>query len=114
MTERNLIEHIINRLEPQVLDCVEVRDPITRSKLLQVVSKFQERYSAKETQGSSNNNRERRDWDAHQRSPDDRRNRNWRDAEVFDRQNDRRDTNKSAYRNTSGEQCESRIRKQKP
>ncbi|GFW54073.1 uncharacterized protein TNCV_3828811 [Trichonephila clavipes] len=70
-----------------------------RAQLLQVISKFEERYSSWETQGSSKNyNRERRDWDVRWRSPDDHRNRSWRDAEVLDRQNDRRDN----YRNTYG------------
>ncbi|GFS99503.1 hypothetical protein TNCV_4534691 [Trichonephila clavipes] len=78
MTEQNLIEHIINRLEPQVLDYVDVRNPTTRSQLLRVVSKFEERYLARETQSSSNNNSERQDWDERRRSLDDRRNRNWR------------------------------------
>ncbi|GFT36938.1 hypothetical protein TNCV_174961 [Trichonephila clavipes] len=45
MTEQNLIEHIVNRLEPQVLDYVDVRSPTTTSPLLQVVSKFEERGS---------------------------------------------------------------------
>ncbi|GFT25233.1 uncharacterized protein TNCV_181061 [Trichonephila clavipes] len=66
--EQSLIQHIVNRLEPQVLDYVDVRNPTTRAQLLQ----------------------------ARRESPDDRRNRNWRDAEVLDGQNDRRDN----YSNT--------------
>ncbi|GFU55556.1 uncharacterized protein TNCV_4339511 [Trichonephila clavipes] len=98
MTEQNLVEYIVNRLEPQVLDYVEFRNPTSRSLLLEVVSKFEERYSARETQGPSNSS-ERRDWDARWISPDDRRNRNWQDAGVIERQNDRRVTNRSAYKN---------------
>ncbi|GFU54097.1 uncharacterized protein TNCV_3313661 [Trichonephila clavipes] len=43
--------------------------------------------------------KERRDWDVCWRSPDDRRNRNWRDAEVLDQQNDRSDNYRSTYGN---------------
>ncbi|GFW92711.1 uncharacterized protein TNCV_1735041 [Trichonephila clavipes] len=100
MTEQNLIEHIVNRLEPQVLDYVEVRNSITRSQLLQVVSKLEDRYSARETHGPSNDNSERRNWGACRRLHNDRRNRNWRGAEAIERQNDRSDTNRSAYRNS--------------
>ncbi|GFV82557.1 transposable element Tcb2 transposase [Trichonephila clavipes] len=55
MTEQKLIEHIANRLEPQVLDYVVVRNPTSRFQLLQVILKFEERYSARETQGPNNN-----------------------------------------------------------
>ncbi|GFU61305.1 uncharacterized protein TNCV_5033501 [Trichonephila clavipes] len=96
ITEQNLIQHIVNRLEPQVLDYVEVRNPNNRAQLLQVISNFEERYSVRETQSSNSNNSERRDWDSRWRSPDDHRIRNWRDVEVFDRQNGRRDTDKNA------------------
>ncbi|GFW50952.1 hypothetical protein TNCV_3592341 [Trichonephila clavipes] len=61
MTELNLIHHIVSRLEPQVQDYVEFRNPTTRATLLQMISKFEERYSCRETQGSRMNfNRERR------------------------------------------------------
>ncbi|GFX77315.1 hypothetical protein TNCV_5064421 [Trichonephila clavipes] len=98
MTEQNLFQHIVNRLKPQVLDYVEVRNPITRAQLLQVVSNVEDKYSARETQGSSNNN-EIRDWDARRRSPDDRRNRNGQDAGVIEQQNDRRGNYRSTYEN---------------
>ncbi|GFV25744.1 hypothetical protein TNCV_2444481 [Trichonephila clavipes] len=42
---------------------------------------------------------ERRGWDERWRSTGDRRNRNWRDAEVLDRQNDRRDYYRRTYGN---------------
>ncbi|GFV24202.1 hypothetical protein TNCV_2632061 [Trichonephila clavipes] len=96
MSEAGLVEHIMARLELRVQGYVQVRNPTTRAQLLQVISKFEERYSASETQGSNKNyNGERRDWDR-RKSPDDRRSRNWRDAEVLDQLNDRRDN----YRNT--------------
>ncbi|GFX30784.1 hypothetical protein TNCV_656701 [Trichonephila clavipes] len=93
---RGLIEHIFNRLEPHALDYVEVRNRTTRS--CQVISKFEERYLARETQSPSSNSK-RRDWDAHRRLHNDRVNGNWSDAEVIERQNDRRDTKRNAYRN---------------
>ncbi|GFV25786.1 transposable element Tcb2 transposase [Trichonephila clavipes] len=109
MTELCLIQHVVSHLEPQVQDYVEVRNPTTRAQLLLVISKFDERYSARETQGSSKNyNRERRDWHKLQRSPDDRRNRNGRDAEVLDRQNDRRDN----YRSTYGNRLQKKVSRQ--
>ncbi|GFS77555.1 hypothetical protein TNCV_321071 [Trichonephila clavipes] len=43
MTELNLIQHIVSRLEPQVQDYVEVRNLSTRAQLIQVLSKFEER-----------------------------------------------------------------------
>ncbi|GFS61482.1 uncharacterized protein TNCV_4312051 [Trichonephila clavipes] len=62
MFEEGLVEHILARLEPQVDDYVEVRNPTTRAKLLQVISKFEERYSSRENQGSKvNYSREKRD-----------------------------------------------------
>ncbi|GFX03401.1 retrovirus-related Pol polyprotein from transposon opus [Trichonephila clavipes] len=53
-----------------------------------MITKYDDRYLRRDTQGTS---REIRDWEVRRRSPDDRRNRNWRDADVLDRQNDRRD-----------------------
>ncbi|GFV99911.1 hypothetical protein TNCV_5082701 [Trichonephila clavipes] len=89
MTELNLIQHIVGHLELQIQDYVEVRNPSSRAQLLQVLSQFEERYSAKKTQGPSKNyNRKRRYWDVRRKSSYDRRNRNWRDVEGLDRQND--------------------------
>ncbi|GFW98260.1 uncharacterized protein TNCV_995511, partial [Trichonephila clavipes] len=66
-----LVEHIFARLEPQVQDYVEVRNSTTTAKLLQVMSKFEERYSCKEMQGSrSNENMGRRAWDVRRMSND--------------------------------------------
>ncbi|GFT41479.1 retrovirus-related Pol polyprotein from transposon 297 [Trichonephila clavipes] len=44
MTEEKLIDHIISRLEPQILDYVEVRNPQTTSNLLQIIDKYEERF----------------------------------------------------------------------
>ncbi|GFW65972.1 uncharacterized protein TNCV_587981 [Trichonephila clavipes] len=41
MSEEGLVEHILVRFEPQVQDYVEVRNPTTTDKLLQVLSKFE-------------------------------------------------------------------------
>ncbi|GFW11195.1 hypothetical protein TNCV_5132061 [Trichonephila clavipes] len=53
----------------------------------------------REIQGSKMNyNSDRRDWYVRRRSSDDHRNRNWRDREVVDQPNGKRDN----YRNTYG------------
>ncbi|GFX95177.1 uncharacterized protein TNCV_847691 [Trichonephila clavipes] len=39
MSEEKLIDHIISRLEPQILDYVEVRNPQTTSNLLKIIDK---------------------------------------------------------------------------
>ncbi|GFS68310.1 uncharacterized protein TNCV_5029041 [Trichonephila clavipes] len=83
MSEESLVDHIFIRLELQVQDYdVEVRNPKTMAQLLEVMAKFEERYSCKEMQGSSSNeNLGRRDWDVRLMSnDDDGRRRNWRDA----------------------------------
>ncbi|GFT88004.1 uncharacterized protein TNCV_4391501 [Trichonephila clavipes] len=45
MSENALVDHIFVRLEPQVQDYVEVRNPQTAIQLLEVLAKFEERYS---------------------------------------------------------------------
>ncbi|GFW25255.1 uncharacterized protein TNCV_5088211 [Trichonephila clavipes] len=51
MSEKALVDHIFVRLEPQVQDYVEVRNPQTAIQLLEVLAKFEERYSCKATLG---------------------------------------------------------------
>ncbi|GFX68509.1 uncharacterized protein TNCV_2432161 [Trichonephila clavipes] len=81
MSEEALVEHIFARLEHQVQDYVEVKNPTTTAQLLQVMAKFEERYSCKGMQSSrSNENMGRRDWDVRRGSNDDDNRRNWRDA----------------------------------
>ncbi|GFT34326.1 uncharacterized protein TNCV_3676671 [Trichonephila clavipes] len=53
MTEEKLIDHIISRLEPQILDYVEVRHPQTTSNLLQIINKYEERFLNRKIRGSS-------------------------------------------------------------
>ncbi|GFW73754.1 uncharacterized protein TNCV_1542081 [Trichonephila clavipes] len=56
MSEKALVDHIFVRLEPQVQDYVEVRNPQTAIQLLEELAKFEERYSCKATLGSRNSN----------------------------------------------------------
>ncbi|GFT55828.1 hypothetical protein TNCV_1215401 [Trichonephila clavipes] len=77
MIELNLIQHIVSHLELQIQDYVEVRNPMSRAQLLQVLSQIEERNSAKKAQGSSKNYyRKIRYWDVRRKSSYDRRNRN--------------------------------------
>ncbi|GFY22182.1 uncharacterized protein TNCV_3298251 [Trichonephila clavipes] len=98
MSEEGLMEHIIARLEPQIMEYVEIRNPTSRSQLLKVITKYEDRYLRRDARGSRNNNSERLDWDERWRFPEDRRNRNWQDAGVVKQQNDWGD----AYRRTYG------------
>ncbi|GFW10531.1 uncharacterized protein TNCV_893261 [Trichonephila clavipes] len=87
----NLMSTHISRLELQVQDYVEVRNPTTKAQLIQVLSKFEKRYSCREMQGSRrNSSTERQDWDVNRMSNDERIRGNWTDAEVVPRPNDRR------------------------
>ncbi|GFU91110.1 uncharacterized protein TNCV_4924411 [Trichonephila clavipes] len=63
MSEKDLVDHIFIRLVPQVQDYVDVRNPQTAIQLLEVLAKFEERYSCKATLCSRNsNNVEGRGW----------------------------------------------------
>ncbi|GFW63611.1 uncharacterized protein TNCV_4328991 [Trichonephila clavipes] len=53
MTEEKLQDHVISRLEPQILDYVEVRHPQTTSNLLQIIDKYEERFLNRKIRGSS-------------------------------------------------------------
>ncbi|GFX78992.1 uncharacterized protein TNCV_3912801 [Trichonephila clavipes] len=48
MSEKALVDHIFVRLEPQVQDYVEVRNPQTAIQLFEVLAKFEERYLCKQ------------------------------------------------------------------
>ncbi|GFU27363.1 hypothetical protein TNCV_3906051 [Trichonephila clavipes] len=64
------------------------------------MAKFEERYSCKETQCSrSRENLRRHDWYVRRMSNDDCRRRNWRDAEVEHRPNDKRNSYRGNYEN---------------
>ncbi|GFW04068.1 uncharacterized protein TNCV_2051841 [Trichonephila clavipes] len=99
MSEKALVDHIFDRLEPQVQDYVEVRNPQTAIQLLDVLAKFEERYSCKATLGSRNNNFEGRGRNE-RRMPNVGNNRgNWRNSEVERRPNNRRNDYRSKYQN---------------
>ncbi|GFV73800.1 uncharacterized protein TNCV_3543581 [Trichonephila clavipes] len=69
MSEKALVDHIFVRLEPQVQDYVEVRNPQNTVQLLEVLAKFEESYSPKAIRGSRNSdNVERRGWNEHRMS----------------------------------------------
>ncbi|GFW02435.1 uncharacterized protein TNCV_1733501 [Trichonephila clavipes] len=53
MSEEKLIDHVISRLEPQILDYVEVRHPRNTANLLQIVDKYEERFIHRQIRGSS-------------------------------------------------------------
>ncbi|GFX23888.1 uncharacterized protein TNCV_2729931 [Trichonephila clavipes] len=98
ISEDALVNHIFVRLEPQIQDYIEVRNPKTTAQLLEVMAKFEERYPYKEMQGSGNSdNVGRRGWNKLRMSNDDIRQRNWRDAEVIHRTSDRRNNYRGNY-----------------
>ncbi|GFT32153.1 retrovirus-related Pol polyprotein from transposon 297 [Trichonephila clavipes] len=53
MSEEKLIDHVVSRLEPQILDYVEVRHPQNTANLLQIVDKYEERFMNRQIRGSS-------------------------------------------------------------
>ncbi|GFV39904.1 uncharacterized protein TNCV_1850411 [Trichonephila clavipes] len=53
MSEEKLIDHVVSRLEPQILDYVEVRHPQNTANLLQIVDKYEERFINRQIRGSS-------------------------------------------------------------
>ncbi|GFS94396.1 uncharacterized protein TNCV_2014301 [Trichonephila clavipes] len=63
MSDEALVDPIFVRLEPRVQDYVEVQNLQNTVQLLEVLSKFEERYSYKAKRGSGNSdNVERRGW----------------------------------------------------
>ncbi|GFT30352.1 uncharacterized protein TNCV_2376521 [Trichonephila clavipes] len=53
-SEEALVDYIFVRLEPQVQDYIEVRNPKTTAQLLEVLAKFEESYSCMKMQGLKN------------------------------------------------------------
>ncbi|GFX12317.1 uncharacterized protein TNCV_63631 [Trichonephila clavipes] len=53
MSEEKLIDHVVSRLEPQILDYGEVRHPQSTANLLQIVDKYEERFMNRQIRGSS-------------------------------------------------------------
>ncbi|GFW73891.1 uncharacterized protein TNCV_48801 [Trichonephila clavipes] len=100
MSKEVLVNHIFVRLEPQVQDYVEVRNPQNTVQLLEVLSKFEERYSCKTMRDSRNNdNVERRGWNARRKSNADDSWRNWRNLEVLCRPSNGRNDYRGNYEN---------------
>ncbi|GFT25980.1 uncharacterized protein TNCV_5126461 [Trichonephila clavipes] len=54
VSEEALVDHIFGRLEPRVQDYVEVMNSQTTTQLLELMAKFESRYSCKKMQGSRN------------------------------------------------------------
>ncbi|GFX51623.1 uncharacterized protein TNCV_5013271 [Trichonephila clavipes] len=113
MSEKALVDHIFVRLEPQVQDYIEVRNPQTAIQLLEVLTKFEERYSCKATLGSRNNNNvEGRGRNERRMSNVGNNRENWRNSEVVHRPNNgRNDYRRSNQNKRQGNQWfESRNR----
>ncbi|GFW46691.1 uncharacterized protein TNCV_1937591 [Trichonephila clavipes] len=86
ISEEALVDHIFVKLEPQVQDYGEVQNPQNKVQLLEVLSKFEERYSCKAIRGSMNSdNGERRGWNQSRMANVDDNRRNWRNSEVVRR-----------------------------
>ncbi|GFY27463.1 uncharacterized protein TNCV_2070831 [Trichonephila clavipes] len=79
MTKKKLIDHIISRLEPQILDYVEVRYPQTTSNLLQIIYKYEERFLNRKIRGSSWESRDIKP-NENNRFPNRNRQENWRET----------------------------------
>ncbi|GFW85142.1 uncharacterized protein TNCV_3248821 [Trichonephila clavipes] len=79
MTEEKLNDHIISRLEPQILDYVVVRNPQITSNLLQIIDKYEERFLDKKIRGSSWESRDRKP-NENNRFPNRNRQENWRET----------------------------------
>ncbi|GFY34488.1 uncharacterized protein TNCV_2821741 [Trichonephila clavipes] len=100
MSEKALVDHIFVRLEPQVQDYVEVRNPQTAIQLLEVLAKFEERYSCKAPLGSRNsNNVEGRGFNERRISNIGNNRGNWRSSEVVHRPNNGRNDYRGSHQN---------------
>ncbi|GFY28172.1 retrovirus-related Pol polyprotein from transposon opus [Trichonephila clavipes] len=79
MKEEKLIDHIISRLEPQILDYVEVRHPKTTSNVLQIIDMYEERFRNRKIRGSSWKSRDTNPSE-NNRFPNRNRQKNWRET----------------------------------
>ncbi|GFW58697.1 uncharacterized protein TNCV_378801 [Trichonephila clavipes] len=84
MTEEKLIDHIISRSEPQILDYVEVRHPQITSNLLQITDKYDERFLNRKIRGSSCESRDIKS-NENNRFPSRNRQENWRETRGINR-----------------------------
>ncbi|GFV76355.1 uncharacterized protein TNCV_4413341 [Trichonephila clavipes] len=101
MSEKTLVDLIFVRLEPQVQDYVEVRNPQNTVQLLEVLAKFEERYSCKAIRGSrSSDNVEGRGWNERRMSNVGNNRGNWRNSEVVRRPSNDRTDYRGNYENS--------------
>ncbi|GFS95520.1 uncharacterized protein TNCV_814701 [Trichonephila clavipes] len=96
--EEKLLDHVISRLEPQLLDYVEVRHPQTTSSLLQIIDKYEERFLSRRIRGSSQEFRDANQ-SASNRFPKRNRQENWRETRVNNRYSDKADHRRSSTEN---------------
>ncbi|GFX10603.1 uncharacterized protein TNCV_4620441 [Trichonephila clavipes] len=87
MGEEKLLDHVISRLEPQLLDYVEVRHLQTTSDLLQIIDKYEERFLNRRIRGSSQEFRDTNQ-SASNRFPNRNRQENWRETRGNNRYSD--------------------------
>ncbi|GFT06973.1 uncharacterized protein TNCV_1415341 [Trichonephila clavipes] len=87
MVEQKLLDHVISRLEPQLLDYVEVRHPQTKSSFLQIIDKYEERFLNRNTRGSSQAFRIAKQ-SANNQFPNKNRQEHWRNTRVNNRYSD--------------------------
>ncbi|GFT06371.1 uncharacterized protein TNCV_1145601 [Trichonephila clavipes] len=99
MYEKALVDHIFVRLEPQVQDYVEVRNPLTAIQLLEVLAKFKKRYSCKATGSRNSNNVKGRVWNERRMSNVGNNRGNWRNSEVVHRLNNGRNDDSGSHQN---------------
>ncbi|GFX13803.1 uncharacterized protein TNCV_3421151 [Trichonephila clavipes] len=87
MVEEKILDHIICRLEPQLMDYAEVRHPRTTSSLLQVIDKYEERFLNRIIRGPSQDFRNTTHSPKNQFTNRNRQE-NWRDTRVETRYHD--------------------------
>ncbi|GFX44025.1 uncharacterized protein TNCV_4118211 [Trichonephila clavipes] len=86
MTEEKLLDHVISRLEPQILDYVEIRHLQTTSNL-QIIDKYEERFLNRKIRGSSWEFRDTNQSE-NSRFPNRNRQENWRKMRGNNRYSD--------------------------
>ncbi|GFV21822.1 uncharacterized protein TNCV_4525091 [Trichonephila clavipes] len=84
MADEKLLDYVISRLEPQLLDLVGVRHPQTTSSLLQIIDKYEERFLNRMTRGPSQEFRNATH-SANNQFANRNRQENWRDNTVNNR-----------------------------
>ncbi|GFV98989.1 uncharacterized protein TNCV_3390521 [Trichonephila clavipes] len=101
MSEKALVDHIFVRLEPQVQDYVELRNPENTVQLLEVLARFEERYSCKAIRGSRNSdNAEGRGWNERRMSNIGYNQGNWRNSELVCKPSNGRNDYRGNYENS--------------